>query len=200
MWQRTLAPILAMWVLAISTVVILFSLLISIVSPQKIFRFAREFAAQSPASSQEFGQALGLEQQPSGASGGYQDDPGSLPRSHLIGAPPELSKEIALIVQLNHEEGESISVQNNDVFQNLYFRSSIYDEYTGQGWKTSPTENQELNAGDAISSASNPGFPLISQTIEFGLDPGGFIYYAGTPFVVNQVSQVVKPGDTRRWF
>ena len=182
----------AMWVLAISTVVILFSLLFSIISPQKIFQFAREYTAQSPASNQEFGQALGLEQQSSGASSGYQDDPGSLPRSHLIGAPPELSKEIALIIQLSHEEGESISVQNNDVFQHLYFRSSTYDEYTGQGWKTNPTENQELNAGEVISGASNPGFPLISQTIEFGLNPGGFIYYAGTPFVVNQASQVVS--------
>lgn len=182
----------AMWVLAISTVVILFSLLISIISPQKIFRFAREFAAQSPDSSQEYGQALGLEQQSSGASGGNQDGSGSLPRSHLIGAPPELSKEIALIVQLSLEEGSSFTIQENDIFQNLYFRSSIYDEYTGQGWKTSSTENQELSAGEFIADISNPGYPLISQIIEFGLDSGGFIYYSGTPVVVNQASQVVS--------
>lgn len=180
----------AMWVLAITTVVILFSLLFSLFSPQEILRTAREYAARSTSDNQEIGQALGLEIQASGSTSIISNDPGTLPRSHLIGSPPELSKQVALIIQINQPELENLDSQDKSIFQQLYFKSVIYDQYTGRGWNTSTTTRQRLEADDSIIQVEMPGQLQISQTIQFGLQPGSVLYHSGTPFKVSQPSEI----------
>jgi transglutaminase-like putative cysteine protease len=186
----------AMWVLALSIAVIFFSLLFSLFSPQTVFRRIRTYAVRSTDNTQEISQALGIEQQSAGVSMSSFSDPGVLPRSHLIGAPPELSKQVALIIQINPPEASQLPIDDKPLLENLYFKALTYDVYTGRGWKTSPTLRQKLSAGNTLTPADIPAEDLISQTIQFGIKPGEVLYYTGTPYRVNQTS-VVESRETR---
>lgn len=192
-WQKRktdvaedIAADIVMWVSAISLTIIILSLLVSVLSPQKLLRTFREFAAQNTGNTQEIGDALGLEVQASGSSYGYLEDPGVLPRSHLIGSPPELSKQLALIVQMRVQEDEEGGRLEQRYRENLYFKSIIFDQYTGRGWRTTPTRQQQFAAGDILLEEQAPGTLFVSQTFEFGIQPGGVLYYTGDPFQVNQ--------------
>lgn len=184
-------PDMVMWISAVSVTVIILSLFVSVFSTQKLFQTLRDFAAQNTGNSQEIGEALGLQQEASGASYAYSDDPGILPRSHLIGAPPELSKQLALIVQINSEEDvESDSQPDEFLRENLYFKSITFDQYTGRGWRTSPTREQNYDAGEILLSRQLPGQLTVTQSVQYGLQPGGVLYYTGLPLQVSQAHQV----------
>ncbi len=184
-------PDMVMWISAVSLTVIILSLFVSVFSPQKLFQTLRDFAAQNTGNTQEIGEALGLQQEASGASYAYSDDPGILPRSHLIGAPPELSKQLALIVQINPEEGvESDSQPDEFLRENLYFKSITFDQYTGRGWRTSPTREQNYDAGEILLSRQPPNQLPVSQSFQYGLQPDGVLYYTGLPLQVSQAYQV----------
>jgi hypothetical protein len=168
--------------------VILASALVSLVSPQSIFRTAREYAAQNIGDSQEIGQALGLQVQPPSNDRTNLNDPGILPRRHLIGSPPELSRQVALIITMDRPDVEQAEIDEEHFPQQLYFKSMSFDQYTGRGWKTSSTMRQEFQANQELVTGAADNHLLITQTIQFGLQPGRALYYVGVPFKVSQAT------------
>ena len=167
------------WVAAVCSVILLLSLAISTISPQKIFRTAREFTARRGNESQEVGAALGLENPSEERSNAPAADPGILPQSHLLSAGPELSKKIALIIQVQQKDIRTPTSQPPTPTPVLYWRALTYDVYTGRGWMTSPTVSAKYQAGEMVTPAPLASQWLISQTVEMLSQPGKTIYAAG---------------------
>ncbi len=176
---------LALWVSALSMIIILISLLIAYISPQRIFQSAREFSASHSDPSQDVAQTLGLNPQTPAGLAGLQPGSGSLPRSHLIGSPPELSQEIAWIIQVDPIEYSNQTGNNEFQPTKLYFREFVFDQYTTTGWKTSQTEIITIRSGDLIHP--DPGSQrVLSQRIEYSSQSGQVLAYFGIPIRINQ--------------
>lgn len=64
-----------------------------------------------------------------------------------------------------------------------YWRSAVYDRYTGSGWVSSPTDALSLNAGDPrIGSLRDDLRTVVTQTVKvLSRDPGNTLYFASEP-------------------
>ncbi|GAB4547826.1 MAG: transglutaminaseTgpA domain-containing protein [Anaerolineae bacterium] len=88
-----------------------------------------------------------------------------LPRHHLPGSGPELSRQVVMLVYVSEDQaaGDESSPGAPDpisgqVAPRYYWRSLTYDRYTGRGWMTSGTGTFEYRAGDlAIYRTPEPG-------------------------------------------
>lgn len=116
-----------------------------------------------------------------------------LPRDHLIGSGPELSKRVVMTVAINelqpiYRGGQSLP---------LYWRSFTYDVYTGRGWRSSETEQSLYQANQLMQSNQAPDRILVQQVVRPIENKGGTLYVAGEPVVVNFRSEVAwrSPGD-----
>ena len=122
---------------------------------------------------------------PSGAA------PGGLPRAHLLGAGPELGREVALRVRVR---GDPSNLQ-------LYWRGQTYDVYTGRGWENSPAKPlvRSLEAGQpwAAELPSTEGRRPIVASFEAVYASRQVIYAPGEPIGIDRPYQALLrgPGD-----
>lgn len=78
-----------------------------------------------------------------------------LPRHHLLGSGPELSRQVVMLVYVagdqvvdNQSTPSSSDATPDEAVPRYYWRSLTYDRYTGRGWVTGSTETFEYQAGD----------------------------------------------------
>jgi transglutaminase-like putative cysteine protease len=121
-----------------------------------------------------FADSLGLEGSsgPSPVQGVLR---GGLPRSHLIGAGPELSQQLAMEVQIT--AGLDGLPGGSDL--PLYWRVLTYDQYTGSGWISSDTQIADHQAGEVIRPSQLPNHVTIEQEFRLTGEKAGFLYAAG---------------------
>lgn len=110
---------------------------------------------------------------------------GELPRKHLIGSGPDLSQRVVMTVQVTQPESAPQSA-TQDAGWRFYWRSLTYDEYTGLGWQSSPTEEQYLQAGSMLHAQEFVTQRLVEQQIRLVEKIGPSIYAAGELLTINK--------------
>ncbi|MCQ3978107.1 MAG: hypothetical protein DPW09_32175 [Anaerolineae bacterium] len=160
-----------------------------VISAQALAESAQRLIWGQPLQPGPLARSLGL-QPPPGQSGVFdQARLGGLPRRHLLGAGPELSQQVALLVQPDSQA----------VNRYHYWRSLTYDRYTGYGWVSGQTETTTYGAGEAIEPAFEVGQPavVLTEQIQAAAQGNGLLYAAGALLAVDQPYQVAwrRPGD-----
>jgi transglutaminase-like putative cysteine protease len=111
-----------------------------------------------------------------------------LPRQHLIGAGPELSKRLVMVVEI-------LNAQNTD-YERFYWRSDTYDIYNGRGWASSPLDENKQDAGIPLPQPDLQGQVQVEQLVKFSIQNEQQVrQYMGPSdiFVTGELVAVDKP-------
>ena len=143
------------------------------------FRPARE--------SRDVGTSLGLEQQPRPGPPTKLESArfGGMPRRHLIGTGPELSKEIVMTVSTGELPPRREAVLMADPARH-YWRSATYELYTGRGWQVAQSETKSYPAGELAYTQTLTAQRSLRQKVRLVSEPSGLLYAAGTLVTVDQ--------------
>lgn len=128
-------------------------------------------------------QSLGLQEAP-GPGPGAAYSRASLPRSHLISAGPNLSREVVFTVRT----GELTSLPYESAAVNApnhHWRSQTFDRYNGYGWYSSEVIRRGLTAGDAFFTTLPPGYRRLEQQFTIFNSEDKLLYWAGALYRVN---------------
>lgn len=130
---------------------------------------------------------LGLEAKPVKTSWA---SPSGLPLQHLIGLSSALSQTAVFTVKTG-EIPPSESAIIHEAVPRHYWRWLVYDVYNGQGWSSSPTENNVYKANQALLPLTGERYKVIHQQVEKASMQDNRLYWAGAlarvtqPFNVN---------------
>lgn len=178
MWERQAIPFaedlgIDLAFVAVPAIFILVTMAISVpvISPSEFERLAREWNGRTSNSSIILSNSFGIEPAPK-----PQPEPAllrasspGLPRSHLLGASPELLNKLALTVQSDDLIGDLPA---------LYWLGTTYDEYSGHGWYSSGFRQQGYPAETPIESEMPSASRRVHQNVQ--VDNGsGIVYAAG---------------------
>jgi transglutaminase-like putative cysteine protease len=188
-------------ILVVATGISIGLVVLSAIAPsitvERISEWVREITASETESEGSVAESLGLEPKPEPVERVPLDDVRStgLPRQHLIGSGPELSREVVMVI----ETGELAAVPDITTLgvteaPGHYWRSLTYDWYFGRGWSTRGTEETEYEAGEVANPfdpEEDPNYRRVRQTVRFvGEDMGWLIYVSGELMSVDQPYQV----------
>ncbi len=175
-------------------VLVLFSVLLPSLSVQRIRQWIDEQRRPATREQSRLAQSLGILPGGTPLPDAFRTvrSPG-LPRDYLIGSGPELSQRVVMTIRVG---GLAPNTLNGQPLP-LYWRGFTYDVYTGQGWSSSATTEQDLPANQPLQSEQARGFVPIQQDVSPVEDLGGTIYAAGEPFRLDFASQAAwrGPGD-----
>jgi transglutaminase-like putative cysteine protease len=186
-----------------------FDLSIAIISLSLVFMFISVFApsisiSQIAKASQQIAQtyqqgvtsiakSFGLEPQSHEASTlNSLNNPG-LPRFLLVGSGPELSQDVIMLIETSDYSTSSSKELLSSEPPHYYWRSTVYDIYTGDGWATSSTELTNYTANQPAIAGFFPitgTLHLLHETILPIQDLGGMVYSAGQLILVDKNYQV----------
>ena len=171
---------------AITIVLIGLAFFVPRISIRKMVEFVRDITNPQVEQAAPFMESIGIEpNKPSIGRFGSMLNAG-LPRSHLIGAGPELSEEVIMSVQVT--AGLPPGMEAPDEVP-LYWRGLTYDQYTGQGWDSSDVSLRNYRADQQIGLFDRPGYWIIEQEIRF-LDESELLFAAGDLISVNESYKV----------
>jgi len=178
---------LVMWILFFALGLSSMAMALSSISPQEIISFTQRWVQVRSDETDQLGDALGLQMQSAGEGGlgGAGVLEGGLPRQHLLGAGPELSRKLILTVRVAEDEGDT-SVGNSSPALTYYWRALTYDVYTGRGWAASHTYAQEYPSGATLGAPTGASRRVVSQQVRPLRDFGEQLYFAGAPISVDQ--------------
>ncbi len=149
-------------------------------SPEQIARWAREWGVSDTNRSTALSDSFGLIPAPRPTTVFDQATSPGLPRSHLLGARPELLRQRAFTIQTNAVNAENAA---------HYWLGSTYDLYTGHGWVTSALQLREYNAGERVPFETLPVGRTLQQTIRME-NGNGLLYAAGNVVSVDHDYQI----------
>jgi len=167
-----------------TTVVAAGLVLAALILPSLSVRNITEFLQRinQPADNSGLVESLGLEPQPPTADASFaRVGLTGLPRSYLIGAPPELLRQVVMVVRTGDVRR---GVAEPPVA--YYWRTHTYDRYAGSGWATSETAIVEYPAGQTVISPTLPYRQTVEQEVLILGETGGLLALAGEPVAVNQ--------------
>lgn len=168
-------------------VILTVAVAVPVISPQAIARWVRQWTESTPASARVISNSFGIEAAPRPPTAlDLQSSPG-LPRSHLLGASPDLLNKLALTVQMD-EATQDLPVH--------YWLGTTYDEYTGHGWFSSGFREQNYEAGERVSNVLHSTDQVLLQTV-LDENASGIVYAAGMVESVDRAFQVAwrQPDD-----
>jgi len=105
-----------------------------------------------------------------------------LPRRHLIGAGPELSRQLVMTVRIDDP--------STNGSPRYYWRSTTYERYTGRGWLTDVNETVGYRAGEQTVNEAFPTQRLVYQEVQMQDNAGALLLAAGTLVTVDRDFQV----------
>jgi transglutaminase-like putative cysteine protease len=154
------------------------------ISMRRIVESVRQISSER-VEGEGIGPAVGLE--PQAASGEMHillaSQGGGLPRDHLVGAGPQLSEQVAMVVRI--ESAPAAAPEHRH-----YWRSLTYDRYTGRGWSTGATSIVEYAAGDMAASFVPATHRLVRQNVRLAKDSAGLVWVAGSLVTVDRDYQI----------
>jgi transglutaminase-like putative cysteine protease len=119
------------------------------------------------------------------ATGG---NPGSLPRSFLLGSSPDLAQQPVLRVQTSDLDAWTPGMPPPAPF---YWRALTYDTYTGRGWRNGPVVAADFGAGEPWTNQAWPLRRPLRQTVEVLRSGDAAFYAAGEPLAPNRRYQAL---------
>ena len=122
--------------------------------------------------------SLGIEPRPKKVMAMSPWVKGGLPRQHLLGSGPELSQRVVMVVRV-FGQVPGVAAGSETIRPHYYWRSLTYDQYNGQGWNTSASEETSHTAQSRLINVSTIPGNLV--TVEFNAieDLGGLLYSTG---------------------
>jgi transglutaminase-like putative cysteine protease len=129
--------------------------------------------------------SLGLEPRPAPTSPFVALRSGGMPREHLLGSGPELSEQIALVV-------ETDDPRTPDIAPRYYWRSITYDRYSGRGWATPQLRTRLYQPREPLLSEALPAHRLVRQRVQVRDHLDSLLYAAGTLVTVDSAFEVAS--------
>lgn len=103
-----------------------------------------------------------------------------LPRQHLIGSGPELSRLVVMVISTGELPALPVDTGYGVDVPQYYWRSITYDRYFGRGWMTSNTDEADYEAGEnVIWPDEDFTRPVRQQVKVIGDNTGGLVYVTG---------------------
>ena len=99
----------------------------------------------------------------------------SLPRSFLLGNPPELAETLVMTATVQGEEAAE------DADWPIHWRSFSYDIYTGRGWTVSNERQESFEAGELLPLPPIESPRLLTQSVYWLLGDTNTRYTLGLP-------------------
>jgi transglutaminase-like putative cysteine protease len=121
---------------------------------------------------------------------------GLLPRSYLLGNPPELSETVVMTAVVTLPDNTPTSLPISQLTQNNHWRSLSYNVYTGRGWALSEERQEELPAGAIIALPPTEAQLEIEQTVHWIFDQRITRYTLGMPRQFDQPTTAAWRGLT----
>lgn len=189
-FSRDLWREVAMVASGISVALMLASAILPSFSYRKLADWINEMTApkiEEQEQAQEIAKSLGVEQEPpppAPARPAQLLRSTDLPRRHLIGSGPELSRMVAFLVTTGEIEpirdDPSMDYRMMEIdIPRHYWRSLTYDYYFGQGWSTSDMEIAKYEAGELFVEPEVPNTRLLRQQVRIIGELGGVVYVDG---------------------
>jgi len=149
---------------SISIILVFVAFFLPRISIRKMVEMVREFTNPQIEQAAPFIESFGIEpSKPNIGRFGTMLNAG-LPRSHLIGAGPELSQQIVMSVQIT--AGLPPGIEADDTIP-LYWRGLTYDQYTGDGWDSSDVTLRHYRSDQQVGLFERPGYWIVEQEVRF---------------------------------
>ncbi|MBN1259460.1 MAG: transglutaminase domain-containing protein, partial [Anaerolineae bacterium] len=134
----------------------------------------------APGTGDAVAESLGLEQQPRPQKPNDLDKArvGGLPRRHLLGTGPELSRRVVMLIRTN-EYAPMPQLPPGEEAPRYYWRGATYDNYTGRGWNTTSYSTVEYEPGGRSHVSELPFHRSIRQEVEVIGATGNLAHVAG---------------------
>jgi transglutaminase-like putative cysteine protease len=189
---------LAVTVTLLSLALVVMAALTPSISVRKIVDFAQQLIEEQEEETELVAKSLGLETQPNPEKRASSEvRTNGMPRFHAISVRPQLSRQVVMMIRtsdlLRHDLRESRLARMDRDLSGLseppwryYWRSTIYDHYTGHGWATSQTKMVEYDAGEPVISKDAPFHRVLRQEVEVTGDLDEMLHVAGTLVTADQ--------------
>lgn len=207
-FSRDLWSELIMVTVSVSLALVLASAVLPTFSYRKLADWIDQLTAkeeEAPSQSEEIAKSLGVEQRPAPQPARpiqLLQRSTDLPRRHLIGSGPELSRLVAFVVSTGEIPPFSYEPYMDYEMMDItiprhYWRSLTYDRYFGQGWSTSAMELAEYKAGELIFEAEAPNTRILRQEVRIIGELGNVVYVDGQLISLDQDFEVAwrPPGE-----
>lgn len=181
----------------ISIGLVILSAIAPSVTVERINEWIQEITQSGSESEGTVAKSLGLEPKPEPQERVPLDDVRStgLPRQHLIGSGPELSREVVMVIETGEmAAAPDIAALGMSSAPAHYWRSITYDWYFGRGWATTGTEEIEYEAGEVANPfepEDEPNYRRVRQNVRLvGEDMGWLVYVSGELMSVDEPYRV----------
>lgn len=105
---------------------------------------------------------------------------GEMPRSFLLGNPPELSERLVMTATVQLQEAAPGATWP------IHWRSFSHDIYTGRGWTISSERTEDFDPGQRLPIPAVESPRLINQTVHWALGATRTRYTLGLPLRFDQ--------------
>lgn len=178
----------AMAIIPVVTVILSVSLIVPSIPVKGIVEFTQRLTQPQAAQVEQMGSSVGLSQKPQPPiKQSKPPRPDQLPRQHLLGSGPELSKRVVMTVRVADDGLNEASSQAKPAY---YWRSLTYDQYTGLGWISLEKEVYGYKAGEPAIPSALPNHRLVLQEVRGVEKLGGILYQSGELVTANEDFQV----------
>lgn len=113
---------------------------------------------------------------------------GGLPRSHLVGAGPELSQQLVMTIVTG--DLPPMSFNSQATVPRYYWRTSTYQIYTGSGWANPSADADDINPDQVLFEPPQENVRIVNQQVTY---PGeyGQLYWSGALLSADTAFQAV---------
>ncbi|MBN1217794.1 MAG: transglutaminase domain-containing protein [Anaerolineae bacterium] len=127
--------------------------------------------------------------------------PSGLPRRHLLGAGPELTEQLVMLIKtsdplptppLPYEIVYNIDYEPPPAY---YWLAATFDIYNGRGWNSGQTAVIELEANEFQLKPEGPG-RVLTQTVQPVDSLGQVLFTTGFPLQVDRPSKITYRSNT----
>jgi transglutaminase-like putative cysteine protease len=158
-------------------------------SVKRLAELARQLGQQPAQQASRVGRSLGVEPNPIPSRRSLARYAPGLPRSHLLGAGPELSQQVVMVIQTGDlPPAPPVGVQL-PLAPRYYWRGLTYDRYSGRGWATTQPQAVEYPAGFDLAWEGLGSQQLVRQSVQLAgesVPEGNLVFTAGDLIQLNQ--------------
>jgi hypothetical protein len=194
-FARSIWHELASRVAVLSLVLVLVAALMPLISVQRIVEVVERLTQERRDQTESMTESLGLEaeQEPESETAAFSRVRlAGLPRRHLVGSGPELSRRLVMVVRTG-----DLRPGLPEPPRRYYWRSITYDRYDGRGWSTSGTTTKAYAAGEAAAPEDVSLHRVVEQEVRVLGNTGDMLHVAGALVSVDQGYRVAwrSPDD-----